>query len=42
MAAVQLLLEKKRLEFSKRMEECRGKQEELRAKVFSIAGIGFY
>ncbi|KAI8809112.1 hypothetical protein BJ742DRAFT_250655 [Cladochytrium replicatum] len=32
MQEVQALLEKKRLEFSKRMEECREKQEELRAK----------
>jgi hypothetical protein len=33
MHQVQLQLEKKRLEFAKRMEECREKQEELRAKV---------
>jgi predicted ribosome quality control (RQC) complex YloA/Tae2 family protein len=33
MNAVQAALEKKRLEFAKRMEECREKQEELRAKV---------
>ncbi|KAJ3032618.1 hypothetical protein HDV00_007312 [Rhizophlyctis rosea] len=32
MQAVQALLEKKRLEFAKRMEECREKQEELRAR----------
>ncbi|KAI8922618.1 hypothetical protein BC831DRAFT_474976 [Entophlyctis helioformis] len=32
MQAVQAQLEKKRVEFAKRMEECREKQEELRAK----------
>ncbi|EGF78277.1 hypothetical protein BATDEDRAFT_26838 [Batrachochytrium dendrobatidis JAM81] len=32
MHAIQTLLEKKRVEFSKRMEECREKQEELKAK----------
>ncbi|KAI9343424.1 hypothetical protein DFJ73DRAFT_841517 [Zopfochytrium polystomum] len=32
MHQVQVLLEKKRLEFAKRMDECREKQEELRAK----------
>ncbi|KAJ3415382.1 hypothetical protein HDV05_005119 [Chytridiales sp. JEL 0842] len=32
MHAIQAALEKKRLEFAKRMEECREKQEELRAK----------
>ncbi|KAJ3085909.1 Cilia- and flagella-associated protein 73 [Quaeritorhiza haematococci] len=32
MQQVQAQLEKKRIEFAKRMEECRGKQEELRAK----------
>jgi predicted ribosome quality control (RQC) complex YloA/Tae2 family protein len=33
MQNVQEMLEKKRTEFTKRMEECREKQEELRAKV---------
>ncbi|KAK5667630.1 hypothetical protein QVD99_005746 [Batrachochytrium dendrobatidis] len=32
MHAIQTLLEKKRVEFSKRMEECREKQEELKTK----------
>jgi hypothetical protein len=33
MQQVQAILEKKRQEFTKRMEECREKQHELRAKV---------
>ena len=33
MELVQEQLEKKRLEFTKRMDECREKQEELRTKV---------
>jgi phage shock protein A len=33
MQSVQEQLEKKRMEFAKRMEECREKQEELRSKV---------
>ena len=33
MQAIQSELEKKRLEFARRMEECREKQDELKAKV---------
>jgi hypothetical protein len=34
MQGVQELLEKRRLEFARRMEECKEKQDELRSKVF--------
>jgi hypothetical protein len=36
MLSVQEQLEKKRLEFAKRMEECREKQEELKSKVSRV------
>jgi hypothetical protein len=36
MQQVQAQLEKKRIEFTKRMEECREKQEELKFKVKSM------
>jgi hypothetical protein len=36
MQQIQDLLEKKRLEFVKRMDECKEKQEELRTKVRSV------